>query len=554
LEDEHNPRLGATIENIANIAEEVGMNGEGYVGFLSEGIDIEFLLYHPNPNVTKILEGAGIINVIDEFQYKVNDAFLESWKRKGDAQVNMINEAMPIKNGTPGYFQANSTFFQTYDPSWGSSFAYDAVMSVGMGACHALAKNTQNQGRRRAQKGAKNLLLEGILASDFHGASGHVSYGEKGPIGANSRDRFSTVYGIYNIQRSDSKENQFEAILSDVLLPGIKAKWDSSRWIPKNGGFVFADGTKNSPTLFRDTPNKNYLKRGVQIFCLLLMSLSMCMCVAASLWVYRYRESSIVKASQPLFLHILCLGALVSSFSIFTLSFDENNGGGKELNAQQLSVMCASFPWLVCLGFLVIYCALFSKLWRINKVLQFSRRKVTIKHVIGPFVVLVISAVIVLTVWSTTYPLKWERKEIDLETGESYGKCQNEHSLIFAVTLVLVVLLSFVMTGTMAWITKDVDEKYAETQWIFYTIFVQIQVLLVAIPIMIVLEYASADAAYIVKVMIIAILSMSTITLMIGPKVATSFKKEDKEKTKSRGTQGRTVISGVTSTDYPSTF
>ena len=75
----------------------------------------------------------------------------------------MINEAMPIKNGTPGYFEAEPTFFQTYDPGWGSSFAYNAIMSVGMGACHSPGKNAQNQGaknaqtqgRRRAQKGAK---------------------------------------------------------------------------------------------------------------------------------------------------------------------------------------------------------------------------------------------------------------------------------------------------------------------------------------------------------------------------------------------------------------
>merc|ERR1711957_859043 len=141
---------------------------------------------------------------------------------------------------------------------------------------------------------------------------------------------------------------------------------------------------------------------------------------------------------------------------------------------------------------------------------------------------------------------KWEREEIDLDTGESYGRCQNEHSLIFYIALVLIVVFSFGMTGAMAWITKDVDEKYAETQWIFYTIFVQIQVLLVAIPIMIVLEYASADAKYIVQVMIIAILPMSTIGLIIGPKVVTSLKKEDKEKAKSRGKKSNVHVSGIT--------
>ena len=79
--------------------------------------------------------------------------------------------------------------------------------------------------------------MEGILTSDSHGASGHVDYGDGGLRNVNNRNRFSAVYGIYNIQRSDSIEDRFEAILSDVLPPGTEEKWDSSRWIPKNGGF-----------------------------------------------------------------------------------------------------------------------------------------------------------------------------------------------------------------------------------------------------------------------------------------------------------------------------
>ena len=40
------------------------------------------------------------------------------------------------------------------------------------------------------------------------------------------------------------------------------------------------------------------------------------------------------------------------------------------------------------------------------------------KHVIGPFVTIVLSAIVVLTVWTAAYPLKWVRSVTDSETDE----------------------------------------------------------------------------------------------------------------------------------------
>ena len=43
------------IEDIVNVAEKVGMNGEGYVWIFAEGIDIEFLPVEQNSHPSRVV-------------------------------------------------------------------------------------------------------------------------------------------------------------------------------------------------------------------------------------------------------------------------------------------------------------------------------------------------------------------------------------------------------------------------------------------------------------------------------------------------------------------
>ena len=44
---------------------------------------------------------------------------------------------------------------------------------------------------------------------------------------------------------------------------------------------------------------------------------------------------------------------------------------------------------------------LLSKLWRVNRVLQATRMKIKIEHVVGPMVVFFLLAIAVLILWTT---------------------------------------------------------------------------------------------------------------------------------------------------------
>ena len=104
-------------------------------------------------------------------------------------------------------------------------------------------------------------------------------------------------------------------------------------------------------------------------------------------WVWFQREKRIVRVSQPSFLLMLCLGTLVMGSSILPLSIDDGMASQTMCDAA-----CVAFPWLSSLGFTICFSALFSKIWRIKKIMnnanKFKRIRVNEADVMVPFAVL----------------------------------------------------------------------------------------------------------------------------------------------------------------------
>lgn len=64
----------------------------------------------------------------------------------------------------------------------------------------------------------------------------------------------------------------------------------------------------------------------------------------------------------------------------------------------------------------------------------------------------------------------------------------------------------------------DIDKRFSESNWIFYTIFLQFQVLLLGIPMLVALNNSSANASYLGKTLIIFVIVLTTLLFMFGPK------------------------------------
>jgi gamma-aminobutyric acid type B receptor len=243
---------------------------------------------------------------------------------------------------------------------------------------------------------------------------------------------------------------------------------------------------------------------------------------------------------------LICLGVSVSA--VLPLSFDEDEGW----SVQQLGSACMAVPWLFCSGYLITYGALFSKLWRINRVLQLRRQAIMIKQVVWPSLVLLFIALLILGLWTGLDPMQWVREETNKVTGESIGQCQSDDMVAFVIPLITVMLIPTVLTAYMAWCTKDVDEEFSETRWIFIMVLVQCEVILFAVPMIALLRDVSTDGRYIGFVLLIWTFPMSTLLLIVGPKVL-AFRRARAESSGGRRkqpTRGRSLgevhVSGLT--------
>lgn len=151
----------------------------------------------------------------------------------------------------------------------------------------------------------------------------------------------------------------------------------------------------------------------IRFFGLSLMFVTMASALGFAIFVFKCRETRVVKGMQPIFLQIICCGIFIVSSTILPLSFDD-----EILTTSQMDKMCMSIPWLLSPGCTIVFSILFSKLWRINRLFhgqRFQHLKLTEKDVLGPFLILFSVNLILLVTWSVTDPNHWARLPVEGE-------------------------------------------------------------------------------------------------------------------------------------------
>ena len=277
--------------------------------------------------------------------------------------------------------------------------------------------------------------------------------------------------------------------------------------------FLFSDGTTKALPK-RVVSNANYLSKSVQRLGFSLSSIAMLICLGSALWVVAFRESPLVRASQPLFLCILCFGGLLVASSTFFLSFDEEKG----VDVERLSALCSAFPWFFFIGFLFMYCALFSKLWTLSQLLKMRRRVFSIQQVLLPFLVIIGCSVVILIIWQVNDPLTWVVRVVNDDPLETYGSCKSEEIVNYLVPLFMVFFAMMLILSMISWKLRH-QSDLAESRWILVGILAHIQIFAVGIPIINIVDGVSKDAQYMMYSTLTFIVSTTMIALVIWPRI-----------------------------------
>jgi hypothetical protein len=304
-----------------------------------------------------------------------------------------------------------------------------------------------------------------------------------------------------------------------AIYDGAEAKWTKV----EGDEFVYYDQTTNEPMPLRTAVDQNYLSDSVQIFGLVFVGISLFIIFVSVVWIFLRREERIVTMSQPQFLYLLCFGAALQAVSLVFVSFDESHG----FSDDRLDMACSAFPWFFVIGYLIQYCAVFSKLWRLSKLLSLRRRAVDIKQVLLPFSLIISSSVIILIVWQIVDPLRWEREMISDDEAplKTYGQCESDNGVLpYVIPLAFLFAVIITMTLAISWKMKDVQSDLSEAKWIFIGIFSHLQIWAIGIPVYLILSGVSRDASYLISMALTFVFANTFVIFVIGPKILQDFR------------------------------
>jgi hypothetical protein len=507
-----NLEKASAMVQFATLLEEESMLTSGYIYIISvASVPIDrfatmFAQIETGTPLDKLLSGALVFDRMDNFRWRGNDPFLAAWRQQNSTFVDRMNNLMPLSPDKVGFFRAPADFFQTVDPVHYVSYVYDSVMALGFGGCME-QKNSQAP----PLIPPTNPYIAGILASEFDGASGHLSWKEEGKL----RDSGGLYFGLYNIRRRQQVDESTGRRPFEAALVSLWSK--STGWEDTEGEtLLFRDGSTALPSTTREVLENNFLSAWVHGFGLALLGVAWALGFIGIVLVGYLRNDAIVKGAQPFFMQLLCGGSILTSTAIFPLSWDEGMGWSDH----QLDISCMMTPWFFFVGHIVMLSVMFTKLWRVDKLMQFRRHnKVTVRNVLGPLVALLVATLAILVAWTVLDPWTWDRVTISEVPYETYGECGNDRLWAFIGPLVGLLIFAEGASAFFAWKTANVHDDINDSNSIFFAICTHMQAWAIGVPILAVLGDSSSDGTYLGRVLLIWIFSVSSIACVVYPKL-----------------------------------
>jgi len=242
------------------------------------------------------------------------------------------------------------------------------------------------------------------------------------------------------------------------------------------------------------------------------------------IWTNINRTSKVVLASQPFFLDMICVGTFVMGLTIIPLSISMDEGiyGKSACNRS-----CKVIAWTFYLGFVTIFSALFSKLWRINRIFEGAKKlkrvMVTVKDVIIPFIVSFTGEVILLICWTATNKQQYEVIGGEGTDGwnrkiQDHGVCDFFLNKKFQIPNLVLIFVLLALANFEAFKARNIDVEYSESKYITAITILILQAFIIGIPI-IILTQEKAKPTYLAMIILISSICMGVLLLIFIPKV-----------------------------------
>lgn len=265
---------------------------------------------------------------------------------------------------------------------------------------------------------------------------------------------------------------------------------------------------------------------GLGIMGYLFVAISWSMSLGYIAWIFKYKNDSVVKISQPEFLLLICIGAIISSGAIIPWTLAEA-GVGEDTAAASRN--CTAWPWLYAIGFVLMYSSLTAKSLRLHKMANaaasMQRKAVTAREMYKVVVFFLLLDIIILTTWTVFDPLQWRRSEVSTsfeDTGvvtvNTVGKCESTYLFYFLGALIAVHVGLMIVTNILLYKVRNIGARYQEQKYIALASIYICELLLLGVPILIAVQ-DSTSARYFVIAGVIFLTDTGTCALIFLPKI-----------------------------------
>lgn len=282
----------------------------------------------------------------------------------------------------------------------------------------------------------------------------------------------------------------------------------------------------------------------VLVSCVLLLALT---CVV---WLSRYKNTLIVSLSQPVYLVVMCCGCVISTSSALSIFFRGD-------------VSCQWQIFLYGCGFAITTGTLVTKMYSMERSISSSlkfrmtepkqaRRELATDALIVMGVMMAGELAILLGWLFSSSPLEWREQCIDdMETItgqthclESSTKCRSDLTVPFLGALFSYHLVCLGIGIWMCYRVRNIPSILAEGKWVFTAVYSQIQLIVIALPLLALVE-KDYQAFTVLKTALICASDMSVLLMIFIPKFQLVWKYGDFDRDK--------VISYINSTVHFST-
>ena len=286
---------------------------------------------------------------------------------------------------------------------------------------------------------------------------------------------------------------------------------------------------------------RNHLT-GIRIMGYTMVGLIALFSTVSATWVYRSRESVVVKASQPPFLALICFGTLVMGSSIIAMGIDDSMAGQRGCN-----MACMATPWLIGVGFSITFAALASKILRLKtlmyRAVQFRRIEVLAHDVLIPFCIILALNTGFLLTWTLEDPLRWERVDSGrTEAGilSSYGRCASSGNLstVMIALIAGVNAIAIVAANVLAYQTRNMCVAFNESKFVGLSMGSILQAVLIGTPLLFLAD-SNPTARYVVRSLLVFVICMSILVFIFLPKMMEGEKtREDVQRSIAKSLRG----------------